>query len=168
VTQADVPPTTTRPGDSIAIGQIGIARGGGVLRTFVGSCVGLVLHARSQQAAGLAHVMLPASNGRGSPPGKYADTAVAETLRLLREATGQPALACTAKLVGGATMFAFQSGTPIGEQNVLALERILGELGIPITGRLCGGRHGRRLTVDVVTGAVTVETAGHGTETLAS
>lgn len=167
MTPADLPTPPGRPGDSVAIGQIGIAQGGGVLRTFVGSCVGLVLHAPSQQAAGLAHVMLPSSNGRGSPPGKYADTAVAETLRLLREAVSGLPLACTAKLVGGATMFAFQSGIPIGEQNVLALEKILLDLGIPITGRLCGGRHGRRLVVDVVTGAVTVETAGHGTETLA-
>jgi len=167
VTAADVPPTVASSGDSVAIGQIGIAKGSGVLRTFVGSCVGLVLHVRSQRAAGLAHVMLPASNGRGTPPGKYADTAVAETLRLLREAVGESTLACTAKLVGGATMFGFQSGTPIGEQNVLALEQLLGDLGIPITGRICGGRHGRRLAVDVITGTVTVETAGQGTETLA-
>jgi len=167
VTAADVPPTVASSGDSVAIGQIGIAKGSGVLRTFVGSCVGLVLHVPSQRAAGLAHVMLPASNGRGTPPGKYADTAVAETLRLLREAVGESTLACTAKLVGGATMFGFQSGTPIGEQNVLALEQILGDLGIPITGRICGGQHGRRLAVDVITGTVTVETAGHGTETLA-
>ena len=167
MTSADVPPTVARAGDSVAIGQIGIAKGSGVLRTFVGSCVGLVLHVRSQRAAGLAHVMLPASNGRGTPPGKYADTAVAETLRLLREAVGESTLAYTAKLVGGATMFGFQSGTPIGEQNVLALEQILGDLGIPITGRICGGRHGRRLAVDVITGTVTVETAGQGTETLA-
>ena len=159
---ADVPPPPARSSDSVAIGQIGIATGSGVLRTFVGSCVGLVLHARSRPAAGLAHVMLPASNGKGTPPGKYADTAVAETLRLLCEAAGEPSLSCTAKLVGGATMFAFQSGI----QTVIALERILGDLGIPITGRICGGSHGRRLVVDVVTGAVTVETAGHGTETL--
>jgi len=166
MSQADVPPIPARASDSVAIGQIGIAVGSGVLRTFVGSCVGLVLHARSRRAAGLAHVMLPASNGKGTPPGKYADTAVAETLRLLCAAAGEKSLSCTAKLVGGATMFAFHSGIPIGEQNVLALERILGDLGIPITGRICGGSHGRRLAVDVVTGAVTVETAGHGTETL--
>jgi len=167
VIPADLPTPPGRPGDSVAIGQIGVAQGGGVLRTFVGSCVGLVLHNRHHRAAGLAHVMLPSSNGRGSPPGKYADTAVAETLRLVREAAGEPTLSVTAKLVGGAAMFAFQSGLPIGEQNVLAIEKILLDLGIPITGRLCGGRHGRRLTVDVVTGVVTVETAGQGTEILA-
>ena len=83
MTQADVPPAAARSGDPIAIGQIGVAKGGGVLRTFVGSCVGLVLHVGSQRAAGLAHVMLPASNGRGTPPGKYADTALAELLKQL-------------------------------------------------------------------------------------
>ena len=117
---ADVPPPQPRSSDSVAIGQIGIATGSGVLRTFVGSCVGLVLHARSKRAAGLAHVMLPASNGKGTPPGKYADTAVAETLRLLCEAAGEQSLSCTAKLVGGATMFAFQSGIPIGFSGISA------------------------------------------------
>jgi hypothetical protein len=33
-------------------------------------------------------------------------------------------------------------------------------------GRLCGGRHGRRVAVDAATGTVTVETAEHGSETL--
>jgi len=167
VKPGDIPPPQARLSDSIAIGEIGVARGEAVLRTFVGSCVALVLHAGPQRCAGVAHVMLPSSSGQGSPPGKYADTAVVETLRLLRELTGEQNLSCTAKLVGGAAMFAFQSSIPIGEQNVLALEKILGDLGIPITGRLCGGRHGRRLMVDVATGVVTVETAGHGTETLA-
>jgi len=160
------PRTALLQGEAVEIGQIGVAVGGGVLRTFVGSCVGLVLHSRSQRAAALAHVMLPSSNGRGTPPGKYADTAVPETIRLLGEAAGEPVLACTAKLVGGAAMFAFQSGMPIGEQNLAALERILADLGIPITGRACGGGHGRRLAVDVVSGLVTIQTAGHGTEYL--
>lgn len=151
---------------SIAIGQIAVAQGCGVLRTLVGSCVALVLHAGQHRASGVAHVMLPSSDGRGSQPGKYADTAVAETLRLLREATQDPGLSCTAKLVGGAAMFAFRGGAPIGEQNVMALERILGECGIGIVGRACGGQYGRRVTVDVATGTVTVTTAEHGTETL--
>ena len=153
-------------GDSIAIGQIGVAKGHGVLRTLVGSCVALVLHGGHHRVCGMAHVMLPASEGRGSPPGKYADTAVAETLRLIREVAQDPGLSCTAKLVGGAAMFAFRAGIPIGEQNVAALERILGEYGIEIVGRACGGQHGRRVTVDVATGTVTIATAEYGIETL--
>ena len=156
-------PATAEP---IAIGQIGVAKGEGALRTFVGSCVALVLYSKRHRAAGVAHVMLPAAEGRAGAPGKYADTAVAETLRLLTDFVGDPHLGCTAKLIGGATMFTFQSGTPIGDQNVLALEAILNGFGIEIVGRLCGGRHGRRVAVDVATGTVTVETAEHGSETL--
>ena len=156
-------PTT---GEPIAIGQIGVAKGEGILRTFVGSCVALVLYSKRHRAVGVAHVMLPAAEGRAAAPGKYADTAVAETLRRLTDLVGDTDIACTAKLIGGATMFTFQSGTPIGDQNVLALQALLGDLGIEIVGRLCGGRHGRRVAVDAATGTVTVETAEHGSETL--
>jgi chemotaxis protein CheD len=156
-------PTT---GEPIAIGQIGVAKGEGILRTFVGSCVALVLYSKRHRAVGVAHVMLPAAEGRVAAPGKYADTAVAETLRRLTDLVGDTDIACTAKLIGGATMFTFQSGTPIGDQNVLALQALLGDLGIEIVGRLCGGRHGRRVAVDAATGTVTVETAEHGSETL--
>ena len=159
-------PAKPSASEPIAIGQIGVAKGEGILRTFVGSCVALVLYSKRHRAAGVAHVMLPAAEGRAGAPGKYADTAVAETLRLLADCVGDPDLGCTAKLIGGATMFTFQSGTPIGDQNVLALEAILSGLGIEIVGRLCGGRHGRRVAVDVATGTVTVETAEHGSETL--
>lgn len=149
---------------AIAIGQIGVATAG-VLRTFVGSCVAVALHDRRRRIAALAHVMLPASNGQASPPGKFADTAVAEMLRLLAERAGGP-LSCTAKLAGGASMFAFGSGVPIGVQNVAAVEAVLAAAGIPILASACGGEHGRRVTFDVATGAVTVETVGHGTLTL--
>ena len=150
--------------DAVAIGQIGVAASG-VLRTFVGSCVALILQDRRRGVAALAHVMLPASNDTAAPPGKCADTAVPEMLRLLARCAGQPP-ACTAKLVGGAKMFAFGTGTPIGAQNVTALEAALGAAGIPITARDCGGDCGRRVTVDVATGVVTVETVGRPPLTL--
>jgi chemotaxis protein CheD len=159
-------PSDLSTGDSIAIGQIGVASGRMTLKTFVGSCVAVVLHSSRHAAAGVAHVMLPASQGREAPPGKYADTAVPETLRLLREATGDPVLECSAKLVGGAKMFGFTKGIPIGDQNVAAVEKVLRELGIEVVGRSCGGQHGRRVTVDVETGIVTVQTAEQGTQTL--
>ncbi len=151
--------------DALAIGAIGLVRDTGVLRTFVGSCVAVAIQDRRRRLAALAHVMLPAANGRTSPPGKYADTAIAEMLRLLEEAAGGPP-SCTAKLAGGARMFAFGSGTPIGDQNVAAVERILAAAGIPVTARACGGDCGRRVTLDIASGLLTVETVGHGVETL--
>ena len=147
-------------GAAIAIGGLRVARDGGILRTFLGSCVGVALHDPRRRIAGLAHVMLPESLGHEGPPGKFADTAVAELLRLLdaRSAAGRAGL--VAKLAGGAQMFPFAGDAPVGARNVRALERILEDLGVPVVGRDCGGNHGRRMSLDVVSGIVTIEVVG--------
>ena len=147
---------------SVAMGEIGAARHAGTLRTFLGSCVGVALHERRLRLACLAHVVLPTAAGGGGTPGRYADTALPEMLRLLGKLADGAPLSLRAKLVGGAHMFGFQSRIAVGEQNVQALERLLESAGIPIVGRDCGGRHGRRLSLDVATGEVTVETVGVG------
>ncbi len=153
-------PSANGTATSIGMGQIGVGRDGGTLRTFLGSCVGLVLLDRRRRLAGVAHIVLPDSRGQGQPPGKYADTAVPETVRRLKELADGDALHLTAKIAGGAKMLPFQQGQTIGEQNVQAVERMLAAEGIAIVGRCCGGEHGRRLVVDVATGVVTVETVG--------
>lgn len=158
-------PGGTFHGDAIAMGELRVARDG-TLRTFLGSCVGIALHDRRRRVAGLAHVMLPDSQGRDGPPGKYADTAVAELLRLLDGLAAPGRAAPVARIAGGARMFGFATGTPIGEQNVAAIERLLGAAGIPIVGRDCGGTQGRRMSLDVTSGAVTIEVLGTGTRTI--
>ncbi len=145
---------------SLGMGEIAVARDGGMLRTFLGSCVGLALHDRRLKLAGLAHIVLPDSGGSGKPAGKYADTAVQEILRLLRSQAGGESLHLTAKLAGGAKMFPFQTGMTIGDQNVLAVERLLSAEKIAIVARCCGGDKGRRMAVDVASGAVTIQTVG--------
>lgn len=44
---------------SIRMGEMSVAMRGGLLRTLLGSCVGLALHDRCQQVGGLAHIVLP-------------------------------------------------------------------------------------------------------------
>lgn len=148
------------PAGTVGMGDIAVGRDEGTLRTMLGSCVGLVLHDRRRRMSGLAHIMLPDSRGQGQPPGKYADTAVAELLRRLRALADGDTLRLTAKLAGGAKMFAFQTGPTIGDQNVQALERLLTAEGIAIVARACGGEHGRRMKLDVASGIVTIETVG--------
>jgi chemotaxis protein CheD len=159
--------TTSRPADSgrfhaaaLGIGEIGIGRDQGQLRTFVGSCVGLALYDRRLRIAGLAHIMLPASQGAGTPAGKYADTAIAEMLRLLTALAGGETPRLSAKMAGGARMFAIQAGIPIGDQNVRAIEQALRPLGIPVLARECGGSRGRRLSFDIATTELTIESLG--------
>ncbi len=142
------------------MGEIGVGQEDGLLRTFVGSCVGVAIYNRRRKLAGMAHVMLPESKGRENQPGKYADTAIPEMLRQLGGLCRGEPVRWSAKLAGGAKMFAFQSGMTIGDQNVAAIEEILRGLDIPVLAKCCGGEQGRRIAIDVATGTMTVETMG--------
>lgn len=163
-----IPPDTaaTSPTDrrffaqAIGMGEIGIGQADGLLRTFVGSCVGVAIYSRRRKLAGLAHVMLPTARTPSSQPGKFADTAIPEMLRRLEQHCRGETVRWSAKIAGGAKMFAFPSGITIGDQNVAAIEQILAELDIPILAKCCGGDQGRRIALEVATGTMTVETMG--------
>lgn len=145
---------------AIGMGEVGVGRDGDTLRTFLGSCVGLALYDRRRKIAGLAHIVLPDSRGQGSPPGKYADTALRHTIRMLESLAGDGPLRLVAKLAGGARMFPFQTGRTVGDQNVEAVERLLAAEGIPVVGRCCGGEHGRHMTLEVASGIVWINVVG--------
>jgi len=52
------------------------------------------------------------------------------------------------------------SGLNIGQRNQEAVEQILNELTIPILARDIGGATGRRLTLDTMSGIVTIKVPG--------
>jgi len=142
---------------AIGMGEIGVASDGEMLRTFVGSCIGVAIYNRRRKVAALAHIMLPQANGQTEQPGKYADTAIPEMIRQLNKLCHEEPTRWSAKIAGGAKMFAFQSGMTIGDQNVAAAEKILNELDIPVLASCCGGEQGRRLCLDASTGMLVVE-----------
>jgi chemotaxis protein CheD len=146
----------------VGMGEIEVARGAFLLRTLLGSCIGLVLYDLRSQVGGLAHIVLPNSNGQSSAPGKYADTALAELLKQIVELGGRERQ-LSAKLAGGANMFATSGPTSIGDQNLAAIELLLKSAGIPVMGRHCGGRSGRRIAFEVDTGRVAVDIVGSST-----
>ncbi len=143
----------------VGLGEIVVLTVSGSARTLLGSCIGLVLHDNRSRVGGLAHIVLPNSNGNGSPVGKYADTAVPELIRLI-EASGGLKRHLTARLAGGANMFATTGPMSIGDQNLAIVEQLLKDVSIPVRGKHCGGTHGRKLVYDVETGTVTVEVVG--------
>ncbi|MCU0706778.1 MAG: chemotaxis protein CheD [Pirellula sp.] len=150
----------------VGMAQIGVAMERGILRTLLGSCVGVVLYERKIKLLGLAHVVMPDSQGRSQPVGKYADTAIPETIRRMKELSGVSRLTLSAKIAGGANMFAHvipAPTRPIGDQNMAAIEQILKALDIPIVGRHLGGTAGRRLVVDAGSGTVEVHMIGQPT-----
>jgi chemotaxis protein CheD len=152
---------------SVAIGQWAVAAAPAKIRTLLGSCVGLVLYDRVARLGGLAHIVLPDSRGSAEHPGKFADTAIPAMIAdIERQLQAKARGRLVAKLVGGACMFATaRTQSPamnIGQLNQEAVERILGELRIPIVGRDLGGGSGRHLTFDTSSGIVGIRIPGGG------
>jgi chemotaxis protein CheD len=135
----------------------------------LGSCIGLALLDRKMGIAGLAHIVLPQSEGHASENSrKFADFAVPELVFEL-EAVGARKVRLEAVLVGGASMFAVStSSLEVGQRNEETVRELLKSMRIPVKATATGGSKGRTIRVDVATAAVTVrEAGGKDTELLA-
>ncbi len=124
----------------------------------LGSCIGLALIDIQADVVGLAHVVLPASQGASGPPGKFGDLVVPAMLRLL-DGTGANRRRLHAVLVGGARMFSLGSIGDIGARNATAVRAALASAGIGIFGEDTGGNRGRTARI-VVGQTMTVALAG--------
>jgi chemotaxis protein CheD len=128
----------------------------------LGSCIGLVLLDRTRPLVGLAHIMLPNSNGDvAATPGKFADRAIPKLLDEMAS-IGSVKSRLHAVLVGGAQMFSFggASGLDIGRRNEEATREALAAVGVPVQATATGGNKGRTVRVHVETGLVTVKEPG--------
>lgn len=147
----------------VKMAEIGVGFRHGTLKTLLGSCIGIFLYDRKRKIAGLAHVLLPDSAGREAPLGKYADTAIMETIRRMAALAIKEELSLVAKIAGGANMFPNMVTTnisAIGTQNLNAVEKQLAELQIPILARHVGGTYGRRMVVHVESGIADIHIVG--------
>ena len=146
-------------GSSIRMGEMRVDGDGNSLRTLLGSCIGLALYDRQQKIGGLAHIVLPRSRGKTDRPGKFVDTAIPALIQQMEQLAGQK-LKLTARMAGGASMFATKVAARIGLQNIQSCEQLLRDLQIPILARHCGGEQGRRMTFDTDNGNVVIEIVG--------
>jgi chemotaxis protein CheD len=127
----------------------------------LGSCIGLALIDRKLGIAGLAHIVLPQSQGHAKEnPRKFADLAVPEMMGEL-DKLGARKSRLEAVLVGGASMFAVSAASlEVGQRNEAAVRELLLKQRIPVVAAATGGNKGRTIRVDVASAAVTVREAG--------
>ena len=138
----------------------------GVTTLGLGSCVGVALRDTSNKIGGLAHVMLPDSsairNGNLNIA-KFADTGIVELVQQM-EKLGARRNRMVAKIAGGATMFSFQGGSSsmgqVGQRNVEATKKKLGELRIPIIAEDTGANYGRTVIFYPETGDFHIRSVG--------
>jgi chemotaxis protein CheD len=149
----------------VGMGQIAAGRAPARMKAVVGSCIALALYHPRLKTGVMAHIVLPDSAGRAGTPGKFADTALPEMLRLLK-AAGTPTHGLTASFAGGANMFGSSGPLQIGDANVKAVVEELKGAGLRVVGQDVGGTKGRRVVFDCGSGDMTVERAGQPARTL--
>lgn len=148
---------------NVGVAQIKIASSPVILRTILGSCVGICIYDRNKKIGGLAHILLP-QNTNPEQPEKFADTAIPMLIELLLK-QGAKREFMSAKLAGGASMFKFSSNTPlgqIGENNIEMTKQLLDTKKIPIVGENLGGTAGRVIDFFLEDGRLKVK--AHGQE----
>ncbi|PJZ70665.1 chemotaxis protein CheD [Leptospira perolatii] len=154
----------------VKIINIGIAdlQGGqspAVLRTTLGSCIGVVLYSPDKKVGAMAHIMLAADpSGKDSVknPLKYATTSLPELIKKMAE------LGCHkgeyfARLFGGASMFKGMSSSflqNIGEQNISMAKEFLEKEKIPLLVEDVGGNEGRTISLYLDDGRILLKKGG--------
>lgn len=124
----------------------------------LGSCIGLALIDRSAGVAGMAHVVLPESNGSNNEPGKFADLAVPALVSQMQKA-GAVTRRLEAVMAGGARMFELGE-MDIGARNAAAVKAGLSRAGLRVRAADTGGNRGRTMRLTVGDFEVTVKEAG--------
>ena len=123
-----------------------------ILKTVLGSCVGVVLVDVQKKVGGLAHIMLPMQRKDDTVLGKYANTAIPLLLRKLLN-SGAEKEKIKAYLAGGACMFGNCEGkgaSKIGEENINRTIKVLEDLAIPVVFKETGGNRGRTLMYNMM------------------
>jgi chemotaxis protein CheD len=139
-----------------------------MLTTFVGSCIALCIHDPVKKIGGLAHIMLPDSQGKSPPEhdyqAKYGDHALNI---LIDEMIGRGAnlTRVASKIAGGARMFSNENKREdaffdIGQRNLQQIKLLLESRKIPVLGQDVGSAQGRWVRLDVNTGQVIVRKKG--------
>lgn len=148
-------------------GESHLVRGKAILRTVLGSCVGITFWDRKRQIAGLCHPMLP--QHPGEKQGKlslevgrrYVDFAIRDLARQLDD-LGVLRLETEVKLFGGAEPLQVGDGSrrPVGQQNSDKALEVLEELGYRVIARRLGGRQGCHIDFYTGTGEVLLRRLG--------
>ena len=133
----------------VGMGEVKIGRRGEILHATLGSCVGIAFIWKNGGRSGLAHCLLPESpSSVGMIGARYVSQAVPSLLLLLGIKESDYA-DVQVIMAGGASMFPARSGVSnVGEKNIAAAEKYVGQYGMQVVHAEFGGRRGRQIRID--------------------
>lgn len=146
---------------NVGVAQLKTSASPVILRTILGSCVGICIYERIKRIGGLAHILLPNCTDTSNPE-KYADTAIKILVdRLIKDGGKKEFM--SAKIAGGSAMFKFDSNVAlgqIGDRNIEETKKVLAALGIPLVDEDVKGNTGRVIDFYLDDGHMKVKAAG--------
>ena len=153
----DTPPV---PSIDLQPGELYLARGPALLRTILGSCVGVTFWCRRLEAGALCHGVLPhcppGASYRPAEGGRYVDFSIRHLVREF-ESLGVGREELEIKLFGGADVLpasTLRNRPTVGAMNSAAACRVVAEEGLAVAARDLGGARGRRIQFHTATGEV--------------
>lgn len=155
----------------VGMADLNICRAPDAITTLgLGSCVGVAIYDKVTKISGLVHVMLPDSTQvrQNQNRAKFADTGIELMVAMMLKEGASPR-ALTAKIAGGAQMFAFGANNDmmrVGERNVMAVKKKLAQLGIPILAEDTGKNFGRTVEFYPATGDFVIKSVGKPVRTI--
>jgi len=146
---------------NVHIGEIKMATEGQVLKTLLGSCVGIGFLWRSQKTYGLAHCLLPEiiPSAKTHTEGRFVEKAIPNLLQMM-DVPPSKYHEIEALIVGGGNMTnprVCNPNTLVGSANTKLAKEILTKLGIKILHEETGGEEGRKLTIFCNSGTYHIE-----------
>lgn len=146
----------------VKIGKIRVAGDGEILKTVLGSCVGIALIWRRRSKCALAHCLLPVAdvkNVTASGPARYVDQTIPRMLEQLG-ALPEDLHELEAVIAGGGQMMEVEQPYTkfiVGEENLKTAKKCLEQHRIRMIACEPGGMQGTKMSVDCGTGAFEIE-----------
>lgn len=125
-----------------------------LINTLLGSCVAICLYDPVSQKGGVNHYMLPLWNGEGLASPKYGNIAIEKLLQEMIKVGAQRQHIIAKVFGGGEVIESNHHFFNIGKRNIELAHSMLSELRIPVKAESTGGKLGRKIQFNTVTGAV--------------
>lgn len=146
---------------NVHMGEIKIGREGQVLKTLLGSCVGIGIFWKAQKIYGLAHCLLPEiiQSGRFHTEGRFVEQAIPNLFQMMH-IPPEKYSEIEAVVVGGGNMTNPKVCSPsslVGFANTKLAKEMLNKMGIRIVHEEIGGEEGRKLFINCSSGEYKIE-----------
>lgn len=133
----------------VGIGELALSASPDILKTILGSCVGVALYSPKDRIGGLIHIMLPKLTNGDMNRAKYADSGIQMLISSMENKYGLKRHNLIARIAGGANMFHLKKTAipifDIGTNNIVAVKNCLNQFEVPIIEEDVGANYGRRV-----------------------